>query len=77
MNNCTFSNNTSKNYGAGVYCEIGGTVNNCALLANPAAEDGGGAYLFYGGTLNNCTISGNSAAARLRAAECIAIMAGR
>ena len=77
MNNCTISNNTSQNYGAGVYCEVGGTVNNCALLANSAGEDGGGAYLRLRRDTEQLHDHRQLGRRALRAAVCFAIMAGR
>jgi predicted outer membrane repeat protein len=62
--NCTFINNSARDYGGGMYSWGGSPIlTNCTFTRNSSDILGGGIY--YGdatsATLTNCTFSGNSA----------------
>jgi len=69
LSNSTLSNNSSRNYGGGIYVSGGTvTVSGCTLTANVAGSAGGSIYsgggIYVSGgtvTVSSCTLTGNSA----------------
>ncbi len=63
--NCTFSGNSARYYGGGMYSGANSspTLVNCTFSGNSAGSYGGGMYKegYGSSTLVNCTFSGNSA----------------
>ena len=62
INNCTFSNNTAKQYGGAIFSNYDLTIRH-STISNNTAQSGGGIYMNMPGrtcTITNCDITGNN-----------------
>ncbi len=64
LTGCTISDNSSPNYGGGLFNDFKSTLTltGCTIVGNAAANSGGGVFNLGTASLTDCTISGNTAA---------------
>ena len=61
LNNITFTNATSSDYGGALYFSSLGSVENCNFTGNTASGNGGAVYFRGSGDVSNCNFTDNSA----------------